>query len=146
MPNKEQQLEAVVEQIKSFEPQKAPPIFELYASLVAISISILLFLLPGVFKQDSLFYELMRAVLPQGGWAISFCMAGILSAVGMLIDNSSIRIVALCFMTALFGVAAAFYIITFPNVAGILMFWLAIFCAASIPMVKFTGIRQAKQR
>lgn len=141
----EQQLEQVVRSIRELEMAKAPPIFELYSSLVAISISILLFLLKGVFFQEATFYVLMRAVMPQYGWALLFFAAGVLSAVGMLIDNDGLRIFALALMVASFGMVAAFYILTFPNMAGVLMFWLTIFSGVSIPMVKHTGIRKQKQ-
>lgn len=140
--NKEQQLEQIVESVRSFEVPKAPPVFELYASLVAISISILLLLLPGVFEQnDSTFYVLMRTVLPQIGWAALFFVGGVMAALGMLFDGKAVRIISLLLLTVSFGVVASFYIVTFPNLSGLLMSWLTIFTAASIPMVKYTGIR-----
>lgn len=143
MTNKEQQLEAAVDSIKNYEVAKAPPVFELFAALVAISISILLMLLPGVFTQnDTLFYQLMRSVFPQIIWAFVFCGGGVMGALGMLLDSLVIRIVALLLLGTTYGVVAAFYIITFPNLAGILMFWIAIFTIASVPMVKYTGIRK----
>ena len=142
MNHQERQLEAIVDSINQYEVSKAPPVFELFASLVAMSISILLFLLPGVFLQESLFYQLMRAVLPQTGWAFLFIGGGIMSALGMLLDNNLLRIVALVLMAASFGIVAAFYIVTFPNLAGILMFWISVFTMASVPMVKYTGIRR----
>lgn len=140
--NKEQELEQVANAIRRFDVPKAPPVFELYVSLVGISISILLFLLPGVFVQtDAPFYVLMRSVLPQGGWGAAFFLGGVLSAVGMLLDNHFVRVVALVFLTATFGIVAAFYVATFPNLAGILMFWTTVFAAASIPLVRHTGVR-----
>lgn len=140
--NKEQQLEQVVNSIKEFKVPKSPPVFEMFAALVAISIAVLLLLLPGVFEQNqTLFYRLMRAVLPQTGWAIAFFAGGVGSAVGMLLDRAALRIAALLVMTVLFGVVAAFYIATFPNLAGILMFWTTIFSGASVPLVKYSSIR-----
>lgn len=146
MNNKDVQLEQVIKSMEEFEMTKAPPIFELYAALVAISLSILLFLSPSVFVQDSMFYNLMQTVLPQSGWGIVFFFVGIMAALGMLFDLQVVRIISLVLMTAAFGIVTAFYIAIFPNLAGILMFWLTIFTASSIPMVKYTGLRKYKDQ
>lgn len=140
--NQEKQLAQLSEAIENYSTSKAPPVFELFAALVAMSISILLFILVGVFEQESTFYILMRAVLPQTGWAIVYFSAGMLGAIGMLINSNLFRIISLVFSTMIFGITAAFYIATFPNLAGILMFWITIFTVVSIPMVKFTGLRK----
>ena len=142
MNHKEMQLERVAKAIQDFHITKSPPIFELYSALVAMSISILLMLLPGVFLQDSTFYVLMRSVLPQTGWAILYMFAGVLSALGMLLDRNGVRIFSLILLVGAYGVTASFYIVTFPNLGGILMFWITIFTAASVPMVKYTGLRK----
>lgn len=139
--NKEQQLEQVASAITEYQESKAPPIFELFAAIVAMSISTLLFVLVGVFEQDATFYKLMRTVLPQTGWAVTYFVAGMMSTVALLIDSVVLRVVALTLMVAAFGITAAFYIVTFPNLSGILMFWITVFTAVSIPMVKYTGLR-----
>lgn len=140
--NKEVQLEQVAKAIESFRITKSPPIFELYSALVAMSISVLLLMLPGVFLQENYFYVLMRTVMPQVWWAVVFMVAGIASALGMLLDKMFIRITALLALVVTYGITASFYIVTFPNLAGVLMFWITIFTAASIPMVKYTGLRK----
>lgn len=140
--NNDQQLEQLSNAIQNYKVSKAPPIFELFASLVAMSISILLFSLAGVFKQEATFYILMRTVMPQIGWATVFLIAGFSSGLGMILDKKTIRIVSLAVLLILFGIVAVFYLITFPNLAGILMFWISVFTGLSIPMVRYTGLRK----
>lgn len=140
--NNEQQLEHMVNVIKSYKVSKAPPIFELFAALVAMSISILLFVLAGTFHQESTFYILMRAVMPQTGWATIFLVGGLTSAWGMLFDSAFARVAALVILLVTFGTVAIFYLLVFPNLAGVLMFWIAVFTGVSIPMVKYTGLRK----
>lgn len=142
MDIREIQLEQVADKIKEFEVSKAPPVFELYAALVAISLSAMLFLLEGALSGNHLFHALMNALMPQYGWAFFLLMGGIISAVGMLLDSQIIRVIGLLVLLAAYGTVAAFYIVSFPNLGGVLMFWLATFTAASIPMVKYTGIRK----
>lgn len=140
--NTEQQLEQVTDAIRTYSLKKAPPIFEIFSAIVAMSMSVLLFSLPGVMEQDMTFYRLMLAVLPQYGWAIAYFSGGIVATIGLLFDSVSIRITALCFLVVAFGITAAFYIVTFPNLAGVLMFWITIFSAVSVPMVKYTGLKR----
>ena len=140
--NNDQQLEHLSNAIQNYKVSKAPPIFELFASLVAMSISILLFTLAGVFQQEATFYILMRTMMPQIGWATVFLVAGFSSGLGMILDKKIIRIVSLVALLILFGILAVFYLITFPNLAGILMFWISIFTGLSIPMVRYTGLRK----
>jgi len=142
MMNQEQQLEQLSAAVENYKTSKAPPIFELFAAMVSMSISILLFVLVGVFQQENTFYELMLLILPQTGWAIVYFAAGMLATIGLLIDSSIVRIIALVVLVAIYGTTAAFYIATFPNLAGVLMFWITVFSAVSIPMVKHTGIRK----
>ena len=139
---KEMHLEEIANSLENFQSSKAPPIFELYASLVAMSLSILLFSLPGVFHQGGEFYQLMKLVLPQYGWAIAFFSVGIASSLGMLFDNYVTRVIALIAMALVYGITAVFYIISFPNIGCIFMFWMAVFTVGSIPMVKYTGLRK----
>lgn len=140
--NNDQQLEHLSNTIQNYKVSKAPPIFELFASLVAMSISILLFTLAGVFQQEATFYILMRTVMPQIGWATAFLVVGFSSGLGMILDKKTIRIVSLAALLILFGIVAVFYLITFPNLAGILMFWISIFTGLSIPLVRYTGLRK----
>lgn len=142
MNPKEAQLEQVAKAIQDFRVTKSPPIFELYSAVVAMSISVLLLILPGVFLQESYFYILMRSIMPQEWWAGVYMAGGVISALGMLLDKMVIRIISLLVLVGAYGLTAAFYIVTFPNLAGVLMFWITIFTAASIPMVKYTGLRK----
>lgn len=142
--NKEQRLKEIANALEEHSYTKAPPIFELFAAIVAMSISTLLFVLVGVFEQDATFYELMRMVMPQTGWAATYFVVGIVAAAGLIFDKKTVRIISLGAMAATFGLTTVFYLMTFPNLSGILMFWITIFTIISIPMVKFTGLKYKK--
>lgn len=141
MDHREKQLEQVVNSLKEFEPPKAPPVFELFAALLAISLGIMLLLIPDALNQASSFWVLMSKTMPYGGWVCVLFLGGVMSALGMLLDNNLLRIVGLVILAMVYGLLAAFYIVNFPNFGGVLMFWIAVFTVSSIPLIKYTGIR-----
>jgi hypothetical protein len=140
--NKELQLEQVAERaIQNAEKLNlAPPIFELYAALLSMSLAIIMFLFPELLAGRGGFYGMMTSLLPQGGWAIGFFLGGVLSAVGMLFDKRALRIVSLFIMAILYGTLTAIYGMLLPNFGFILMLWITIFTVASMPLTKYTGI------
>lgn len=143
--DKERQLEQAADRVlRHAQLNLAPPIFELYASLLAMTLAIALFLIPGLLQQNQEIYSYMTAVMPQGAWAFSFFLAGILNACGMLFSIVPLRIIALSAETLLFGIVTVIYALLFPNFGTFTMLWLTIFTAASIPLVKFTGIWNKK--
>lgn len=144
--NKELQLEQVAERaVKNAQQLNlAPPIFELYAALLSLSLAIIMFLMPNILEGQGGFYASMIFIMPQVGWAMTFFMGGILSSVGMLFDNKKARIFALCVLSLLFGILTVLYAILLPNFGFVLMVWITIFTIASIPLVKYTGIWNKK--
>lgn len=139
---KEMQLEQVAEKaIQNAKQLKlAPPIFELYASLVALSLAIIMFLVPGLLEMEGSLYIYLSALATQEVWAGAFFTAGMLSALGMLFSRVWVRIVALVMLTLLYGTITVFYGLILPNFGFVVMVWVTVFTAASMPLVKYTGI------
>lgn len=142
MDNKEMQLEQVAERaLQNAEKLNlAPPIFELYAALLSMSLAIMMFLLPNILEGAGGFYHMMVTVMPQGAWGLSFFFGGVLSSLGMLFGNKSLRILGLSIMSLLYGTLTVIYGMLLPNFGFILMLWITLFTIASIPLVRYTGI------
>lgn len=142
MNNKERELEEVAERAlqKAEKLNLAPPIFELYAALLSMSLAIMMFLFPNVLSGEGGFYLIMVDIMPQGAWGISFFFGGVVSSLGMLFNKSPLRIAGLVAMTLLYGTLTAIYGYLLPNFGFVLMLWITIFTIASIPLTKFTGI------
>lgn len=141
--DKEMQLEQVAERaIKNAEKLNlAPPIFELYAAMLSMSLAMLMFLLPELLEARTTgFYGAMIMIMPQGGWAIAFFTGGVLSSMGMLFNKVWMRILSLVILSMLYGTLTVIYAFLLPNFGFILMLWITIFTIASIPLVKYTGI------
>jgi len=145
MDKKELQLEQIAQEAQRVEITPAPPIFELYASLIAMSLSALMFLFPGILDSNTELYELMLGALPTHGWALSFMISGLTGAIGILANSKALRILALCALTLLFGTVTAMYGLAFPNFGIVFMTWLTVFTVASIPLVRFTGLNLGKR-
>lgn len=143
MDNKEMQLERLAEKVvKNAEKLTlAPPIFELYAAMLSMSLAIVMFLLPDIIEGAGGFYGYMTSVMPQGGWAASFFVGGVTSSVGMLTNMRLLRMAGLIMMALLYGALTTIYGALLPNFGFILMMWITIFTVASIPLTKFTGIK-----
>lgn len=141
--NKELQLEQAAERaVKNAQQLNlAPPIFELYAAMLSMSLAIIMFLIPGLVDGgNSSFYKIMLLIMPQIGWAMCFFAGGIIGALGMLINRSYLRILSLSILSGMFGILTVIYATLMPNFGFILMMWITIFTIASIPLVKYTGI------
>lgn len=145
--NKEAQLEQVAERaIKNAQQLNlAPPIFELYAALLSLSLAIVMFLFPELLAGRGNFYGTMIHIIPQGGWAFAFFTGGIVCSLGMLLNSRPARITGLVILSVLFGVLTAIYATLLPNFGFVLMLWITIFTIASIPLVKYTGIWNKKE-
>lgn len=139
---KEMQLEQVAEKAlqNARQLKLAPPIFELYASLVALSLAMIMFLVPGLLEMEGSLYIYLSALATQEVWAGAFFTAGMLSALGMLFSRVWVRIVALVMLTLLYGTITVFYGLILPNFGFIVMVWVTVFTIASMPLVKYTGI------
>lgn len=144
--NKEMQLEQVAERAirNAQQLNLAPPIFELFAALLALSFSILMFLFPDILDGKGGFYSLMTTLMGQTKWALSFFVAGITGSIGMLANKTWIRVAGLMLLSLIFGILTVFYATLLPNFGFLLMLWITIFTVASIPLVKYTGIWNKK--
>lgn len=144
--NKESQLEQVAERAirNAQQLNLAPPIFELYAAMLSLSLAIVMFLMPNLLAGDGGFYRMMVVVLPQGGWALTFFIAGVSSALGMLLNKMWLRVCSLVLTAFLYGGLTLIYGLLLPNFGFILMLWITVFTIASIPLVKYTGIWNKK--
>lgn len=143
--SKEIQLEIVADRaIKQMQLNLAPPIFELYAALLAMSLAILMFLVPELLEGDTGVYAVMTGIMPQEFWAMMFFVLGVSSAIGMLFNHVITRVIVLSAMSFAYGSVTVIYGMYMPNFGFILMLWLTIFTFASIPLVKYTGIWTTK--
>lgn len=140
MDKKEIQLEQVAKAVEEYEIAKSPPIFEIYAALVAIGIAMLLFWVPNMLSGYTELYRIMTGVFTQSVWAVLFFIAGVFSALGMLFKADWLRIATLCVLASLYMVVALCYGLNFPNLGSIVFGALSLFCVFSIPIVKFTGL------
>src|SRR5699024_11950823 len=71
MDNKEKELEQLVEKVKNESDLRFPPIFEMYATLFSLSVSILMFIFPNMLQPDTNLYTWMLKIMPQFMWAFS---------------------------------------------------------------------------
>lgn len=144
---KEQQLDDIVNKAitKAEQITLAPPIFELYAALLSMSLAVLMFLVPELLAGRFIFYDYMTMIFPQVYWAIGFFIGGVVSAVGMLLNRRPCRIIGLIVMAVLYGMLTGIYAIMLPNFGFILMLWITVFTIASIPLTRFTGIWKPKK-
>lgn len=145
--NKEMQLEQVAERaVKNAQQLNlAPPIFELYAALLSLSLAIVMFLFPQLLEGNGGFYEIMVQLMPQALWAIAFFVGGVMCAFGMLFNSRPLRVTGLVVLSVLFGTLTAIYATLLPNFGFVLMLWTTIFTIASVPLVKYTGIWNKKE-
>lgn len=140
--NKELQLEQVAERAIQNAQQLnlAPPIFELYAALLSMSLAMIMFLVPGLLEMEGGLYDYLSRIAPQGGWAFGFFLAGVTSSLGMLFNRIFVRVLGLLMLTLMFGAVTVIYGLLLPNFGFVLMLWITIFTIASMPLTKYTGI------
>ncbi|MCA1800061.1 MAG: hypothetical protein LC650_02060 [Actinobacteria bacterium] len=145
--SKEEQLEQIAEKVinRAENITLAPPIFELYAALLSMSLAMVMFLFPELLELRTSFYAMMTAIMPQGGWAFGFFIGGVASALGMLFDSTWMRVWALLGMAFMYGTLAMIYGFLLPNFGFVFMIWITAFTVASIPLTKYTGIWNRKK-
>lgn len=139
-------LEKIAAQAEDFEVPQSIPIFEIFASLTAIAMSMLLFLVPGFLEADAALYHLMEHIMPQIGWAVALMAVGSISAIGNLVTSSVMRIMGLFGMSGVFAAIGAYYIVEYPNLGSVVMPSLALFCLITVPIVKFTSLGKSKKK
>lgn len=142
MDKKEKELNELVEKVRIEESIKFPPIFEMYATLFSICVSILMFLFPNMLQPDTNLYTWMLKIMPQFMWAFCFFGAGMVKAVGLLLDNAPLRILGLVMSAVLYLVFTICYAISFPTIGAVTFACMTIFTVISINIVKHTGIEK----
>jgi len=140
MDNKEKELEQLVEKVKNESDLRFPPIFEMYVTLFSLSVSILMFIFPNMLQPDTNLYTWMLKIMPQFMWAFSFFGAGMVKAVGLLLDNVSLRVLGLFMSAMLYLVFTVCYAINFPTIGAVTFACMTVFTVISINIVKHTGI------
>ena len=140
MDNKEKELEQLVEKVKNESDLRFPPIFEMYATLFSLSVSILMFIFPNMLQPDTNLYTWMLKIMPQFMWAFSFFGAGMVKAIGLLLDNVALRVLGLVMSAVLYLVFTVCYAINFPTIGAVSFACMTVFTVISINIVKHTGI------
>ena len=140
MDNKEKELEQLVEKVKNESDLRFPPIFEMYVTLFSLSVSILMFIFPNMLQPDTNLYTWMLKIMPQFMWAFSFFGAGMVKAVGLLLDNVALRVLGLVMSAMLYLVFTVCYAINFPTIGAVTFACMTVFTVISINIVKHTGI------
>lgn len=145
MNSKEQQLEEISEKMGRSKIGKELPVFEMFITMVSISLSIVMFLFPNMFSSgvsSSLSpYGFLLVIMPQFMWALTFFCTGILKAVGMLISSRGLRIGGIVLSSLVYGVIAVIYSIGFPTIESVVFTALTVFSLLSISEVKRTGLQ-----
>lgn len=139
---REQELDQLVEKVKNENSIRFPPIFEMYATLFSISVSILMFIFPDMLQPDTNLYTWMLKIMPQFMWAFCFFGAGMVKAVGLLVDNAALRILGLVMSAILYLVFTVCYALSFPTIGSVTFACMTVFTAISINIVKHTGIER----
>lgn len=141
MDSKERQLEEISEKVNNYKPSKHPPIYEMFVTMISITLSIMLFLFPDMLSTEySSLYTILLVIMPQWGWAFTFFIAGMVKAIGMLIDNKYLRIGGLVMSSLIYAVFSISYTVMFPTIGSVVFTAIMVFCLISIPDVKRTGL------
>lgn len=142
MNSKEKELEQLVEKVKNENSLRFPPIFEMYATLFSIAVSILMFIFPNMLHPSADLYSWMLKIMPQFMWAFCFFGAGMVKAVGLLVDNVPLRVLGLVMSAVLYLVFTICYAISFPTIGAVTFACMTVFTVISINIVKHTGIER----
>lgn len=144
MDEKEKELYDLVQDVESTNIV-TQPLFELYATLFSIALTILLFAYPNmIYSQPANLYDNMIDVMPQWKWGVSFFTAAMFKAFGLLFDKNFLRIIGLCASSILYIALAVLYAMNFPSIGAITFSTMAIFSLLSIPIVKYTNIKHKR--
>ncbi|WP_405101392.1 hypothetical protein [Oceanobacillus sp. FSL H7-0719] len=145
MDEKEIRLEEISDQINNYTPTKHLPVFEVYVTMFSILTAVMLFWFPDMLSVSTSnitnLYWLLLSIMPQFMWAILFFVAGMIKAIGLLVDNNATRIIGLILSAFIYIVFAICYAISFPTIGFVVFTCMSIFTLISIPMVKHTGVR-----
>lgn len=142
MDPKERELDELVERVKKEDTLKFPPIFEMYTTLFSIAVSVLMFIFPNMLHSDANLYTWMLKIMPQYMWAFCFFGAGMIKALGLLLDRNYLRVIGLVFSATLYLVFTICYSLNFPTIGAVTFGCMTVFAVVSIEIVKHTGIER----
>lgn len=140
--DKEQELDELVEKVRSETDISFPPIFEMYVTLFSMASSVLLFIFPSMLQTEANIYNLMLIIMPQFAWGMFFFIAGIIKSIGLWLDIKSLRIVGLIMSTFLYATLSVCFYFNFPSFGAISFTMMTVFTLISISMVKRTKIER----
>lgn len=145
MNKQELELEKLVNQMENTRIS-VPPLFELFTTTFSIAIAILFFSFPEMIEEAGNLYEMMLAIMPQSWWAISFFIACMTKAIGLLWDKNALRIIGLVISVCLYLLFTICYAANFPTIGSVLFGCMTLFAIISIPFVKHTSIIHKRRR
>lgn len=128
---------------KHLKPKQRPiiPLLEISLSLFSAYAAVLLLLSPGSLAAAGLaLYDNMLNIMPQSWWALSFLVAALIKAVGLVSRNHWLRIVGLGMSTVIYSGIAVCYIFDFPNFGTGLFAIMAFMAFMSIFYVRATDL------
>lgn len=144
----ERELEVLAQEVKDDHTISIPPMFELYATLFSILMSVMFFIYPQMLYGGDggtvRVYSNMMHVMPQAAWACSFFTASMLKAIGLLTDKTFMRVLGLILSSVLYIALAVCYSIAFPSIGAITFTCMAVFTIISVPLARHTTIRHKK--
>ena len=151
MNDKEQELEMKFNRVKDYPSFRPIPVFELFISTFSISITLILFWIPGFMHQNTAvggenLYSMLLEVMPQYMWAFVFAAAALLKAFGMLLEWNAMRYTGIVISILLYAIIAYMFIVMAPNIGMIQFTCMAVYSIVSLVNVKHTSIRTRKER
>lgn len=147
MDTQEVKLEEVSRKVDEVIARKHVPTFEVYATVFSIITAISLFWFPQMLDSTKILggtsinvYWAFLYVMPQWAWAITFFVAGITKALGLLVKKDRMRILGLVLSVVIYLCFTVCYVISFPAIGMVVFFCMTMFTIISIPLVKHTGL------
>lgn len=141
MDKKEKELEDMIDDMEKTN-MVVPPLFEIYATVFSIAVTIILFTFPGmIYNYPANLYDHMMAIMPQYWWGFTFFIACMLKAIGLMLDYDWLRIVGLVASAILYALLTICYAIDFPTIGALTFGCMTAFAVVSVPFVKHTSIR-----
>lgn len=150
MRKNERELEGLVKEVEEMaeDSYNHPPLFELFVTMFSMSIAIMFFVYPDMLMANevnpSKVYGIMVVVMPQTLWAVTFFVACMFKAIGLLLDSNWSRIFGLVMSSILYGTLAVCYAFVFPSIASIVFGYMFLFTIVSMQTVSYTSIRHRK--
>lgn len=146
MEIEERKLEELSLKIENYADTKPTPMFEMYITLFSITVAIVLFLYEDMMLSETVGSGAglnggLLGIMSQNLWAITFFTAGLLKAVGLVLEIDWLRTLGLIISGVLYLIISVLLFSSFPNFGSIIFFYTTVFTIYSIGSVRYTGIR-----